>query len=65
MLSLDLLLKIAAIGIGLGILHTILAKSGKEEFATLATLAGVVIVFLMMFSLVFDVFRSVQTLFNL
>ena len=65
MLDIELLIKIAVIGIGLGILHSVLKQSGKEEFAHMATLAGVIIGFLLMFQDIFAVFRTVKTLFNL
>ncbi|HSH35747.1 stage III sporulation protein AC [Schnuerera sp.] len=64
-MNIDLIFKIASIGILLGILHTILAKAGKEEFAYITTLVGVVIVFSMIIGLISKLFDSIKTLFQL
>ncbi|MCF6465621.1 stage III sporulation protein AC [Clostridium sp. Cult2] len=64
-MDIDLIFKIAGIGILLGILHTVLDKAGKEEFAYITTLLGVVIVFSMVIGLISKLFNSIKTLFQL
>ena len=64
-MNVDLIFKIAGIGIVVGILHTVLAKIGKEEYAYIATLAGVVIVLSMVINLISKLFDSVKTIFQL
>ena len=64
-MNIDLIFKIASIGILLGVLHTVLAKAGKEEFAYIATLVGVVVVFSVVIGLISKLFNSIKTLFQL
>ncbi|SDY48207.1 stage III sporulation protein AC [Proteiniborus ethanoligenes] len=64
-MNVDLIFKIAGIGIVVGILHTVLEKAGKEEYAYIVTLAGVVIVFTMVINLISKLFDSVKTIFQL
>lgn len=64
-MNVDLIFKIASIGILLSVLHTVLAKAGKEEFAYITTLVGVVIVFSVVIGLISKLFDSIKTLFQL
>lgn len=64
-MNVDLIFKIAGIGILSAVLHTVLAKSGKEEYAFLATLAGVVIVLGIVINLISKLFDNVKALFQL
>lgn len=64
-MDIDLLFKIASIGILTAVLHTVLAKSGKEEFGFLATLFGVVIVLGVVLKYISQLFDSIKTLFRL
>ena len=64
-MDVDIIFKIAAIGIIVGVLHTILDKSGKEEFGFIITLAGVVIVFGVVVNLIAKLFENVKVLFRL
>ncbi len=64
-MNVDLIFKIAGIGIVVGILHTVLDKVGKEEYAYIVTLAGVVIVLTMVLNLISKLFDSVKTIFQL
>ena len=61
----DILFKIAAIGIVISILSKVLDEAGRKEQAQLTTLAGVVIVLMMVIQLVNQLFSSVKTLFQL
>ncbi|MBU5437544.1 stage III sporulation protein AC [Tissierella sp. MSJ-40] len=64
-MNVDLIFKIAGIGILSAVLHTVLAKSGKEEYAFLATLVGVVIVLGVVINLISKLFDNVRVLFKL
>lgn len=44
----DLIFKVAAVGLTVGILNQLLSKSGKDEYAVLTTLTGLVLVILML-----------------
>lgn len=60
----DIILKIAAIGILTAVVNQVLKYSGKDEIATLTTLAGVVIVLLMVIDMISELFQTVQQLFR-
>jgi stage III sporulation protein AC len=64
-LDIDLIFKIAAIGILIAILNVLLSKSGREDIAMLATIAGLIIVLLMVVDLVSNLFDNVRRIFNL
>ena len=63
-MEIDLIFKIAAIGIIVSILNQVLARSGREEQATMTTLAGLVVVLMMIAQKVADLFELVKTLFE-
>ena len=63
-MDVDIIFKIAAIGILTAVVGQILRNSGKEDISTLATLAGVVIVLFMVVGLVGDLFESIKTIFS-
>ena len=63
-MEIDLIFKIAAIGIIVSILNQVLSKSGREEQATLTTLAGLVVVLMIIAQKISDLFDLVKTLFN-
>ncbi|NLW22398.1 MAG: stage III sporulation protein AC [Tissierellia bacterium] len=64
-MNIDLIFKIASIGILLGILHIVLDKAGKEEFAHIVNLVGVIIVFTVVIGLISKLFNSIKTIFQL
>lgn len=64
-MGVDIIFKIAAIGILTAVVNQILKHSGKEEIATLSTLAGLIVVLLMVLNLISTLFDTVKTLFNL
>lgn len=64
-MDVDLIFQIAGIGIVTAVLHTVLAKAGKEEYAYLTTLVGIVIVLGVVINLVSRLFDNVKVLFNL
>jgi stage III sporulation protein AC len=63
-MDIDLVFKIAAIGIIVSILNQVLARSGREEQATMTTLAGLVVVLMMIAQKVAELFDLVKALFQ-
>ena len=61
--DIDIIFKIAGIGIAIAVLNQVLVKAGREEQAMLVTLAGVVIVLLMVVNLISDFFGVIRELF--
>ena len=61
----SLIFKIAAIGIVVSVLNQVLARSGREEQATMTTLAGLVVVLMMVVRQISDLFDLVRDLFGL
>ena len=64
-MSIDLLFKIAAIGILVAVLNQVLTRAGRDDQAMMTTLAGVVIVLSLVISEISELFTSVRTMFNL
>lgn len=64
-MEVDFIFKIAAIGIIVAVLNTVLIRSGREEQAMLTTLAGVVVVLMMLVPEISDLFSTVKSLFDL
>ena len=64
-MSIDLLFKIAAIGILVAVLYQVLVRAGREDQAMMTTLAGLVIVLTMVIQQINTLFQTVRTLFNL
>ncbi len=63
-MDIDLIFKIAAIGIVVSILNQVLSRSGREEQATMTTLAGLVVVLMLVAQEIADLFQLVKTLFD-
>jgi len=63
-MSVDILFKIAAIGIIVSILNLVLKHSGREEQAMLTTLIGLVIVLMIVAKELNNLFNAVKTMFN-
>ena len=64
-MDVDLIFKIAAIGILVAVLNQLLVRSGREEQAMMTTLAGLVVVLMMVVREIADLFDLVKTLFHL
>ena len=64
-IGVEIIFKIAAIGIVVAIVAQVLKQSGKDEIATLTTLAGLIVVLLIVLDLISELFSSVQNLFYL
>ncbi len=63
-MDVDLIFKIAAIGIVVSVLNQLLVRSGREEQAMMTTLAGLVVVMMMLVREISDLFRLIKTLFG-
>ena len=63
-MEIDLIFKIAAIGIIVSILNQVLTRSGRDEQATMTTLAGLVVVLMILTQKIADLFNLVKTLFE-
>ncbi|MBO5022052.1 MAG: stage III sporulation protein AC [Clostridia bacterium] len=63
-MNVEIIFKIAAIGLLTAIIGQILKQTGKDEISTLATLAGLIIVLIMVLNLVGDLFTTLKTIFN-
>ena len=64
-MNVDLIFKIAAVGILVAVLNQLLVRSGREEQALMTTLAGLVVVMMMLVRQISDLFELVRTLFSL
>ena len=63
-MNVDLIFKIAAVGIIVTILNQVLVRSGREEQATMTTLAGLVVVLMIVAQKIAQLFDLVQSLFR-
>ncbi|MEA5142263.1 MAG: stage III sporulation protein AC [Oscillibacter sp.] len=64
-MDVDLIFKIAAIGILVAVLNQLLVRSGREEQAMMTTLAGLVVVMMMLIQQISNLFDLVKSLFSL
>ena len=60
-MEIDIIFKIAAIGIAVAVLNQVLIKAGREELAMLTTLAGVVVVLVLVIQMISEFFDAVKT----
>lgn len=63
-MDIDLIFRIAAIGILVSVLNALLTKSGREEQAMMTTLAGLIVVLMMIVKQIATLFMTVKTIFN-
>lgn len=64
-MDVDFIFKVAAIGIIVTVLNQLLVRSGREEQAMLTTLAGLVVVLMMLVQSIGDLFSTVKSVFGL
>ncbi len=64
-MDVNFIFKIAAIGIIVSVLNTVLVRSGREDQAMLTTLAGVIVVLMMLIPEISSLFSTVKALFDL
>ena len=63
-MDIDLIFKIAAVGIVVSILNQVLVRSGREEQATMTTLAALVVVLMLVVRKIAELFELVKDLFQ-
>ena len=63
-MEIDLIFRIAAVGIIVSILNQVLTRSGREEMATITTLAGLVVVLMIVVQRISSLFQLVKDLFG-
>ena len=64
-MNVDLIFKIAAVGILVAVLNQLLVRSGREEQAMLTTLAGLIVVLMMIVTEISNLFDTIKTVFGL
>ena len=64
-MDIDLIFKIAAIGIIVAVLNQLLIRSGREEQAMMTTLAGLLVVLMMVIQQIDVLFQSIKSIFGL
>lgn len=64
-MSVDFIFKIAAIGMIVAVLNTLLVSSGREDQAMLTTLAGVIVVLMMLVPKISALFSGIKSMFDL
>ena len=64
-MSVNLIFKIAAVGILVSVLSQVLKHSGREEQAFLTSLAGLLLVLFWIIPFIYDLFESIRQLFSL
>ena len=64
-MSIDLVFKIAAIGILVAVLNQLLIRSGREEQAMMTTLAGLIVVLMMVVREIDTLFQTIKSIFGL
>lgn len=64
-MDINILLKIAGVGILIAVVHQILSKAGRDDQAMMTSLAGMIIVLTMVVKEISNLFETVRTVFNL
>ena len=63
-MDIDIIFKIAAIGVAIAVLNQILIRAGREDHAMMTTLAGIIIVLFLIIDMISEFFETVKTLFQ-
>ena len=63
-MDIDIIFKIAAIGVAIALLNQILIRAGREDHALMTTLAGIIIVLFLIVDMISEFFETVKTLFQ-
>ena len=64
-MDIDLIFQIAAIGIVVAVLNMLLQRSGREEQAMMTTIAGLIVVLMMIINQISLLFDTIKDVFNL
>ena len=63
-MNIEILFRIAAVGILVAILNQLLNKAGKEDIALLTTIAGLIVVLLMVVDMIAGLFETIKRVFG-
>lgn len=64
-MDITFLFKIAGIGLLVAVMQQLLSKSGREEFATLTVITGILVIIAMLVPQLTEVFEEIESIFNL
>ena len=64
-MDIDFIFKVAAVGIIVAVLHQLLTRAGREEQALMTTLAGLIVVLMMIISEISSLFDTIKSVFGL
>ena len=64
-MTIDVLFRIAAIGILVTVISQILTRAGREDMAMMATLSGLIVVLVMVVNMIAELFDTIRTMFAL
>ncbi|MBQ4052218.1 MAG: stage III sporulation protein AC [Clostridia bacterium] len=64
-MEVELIFKIATVGITVAIVNMVLSRLGKDEYSSLTTLAGIIVVLLVLLGQIRDLFSMIKTVFEL
>lgn len=64
-IDIDIIFKIAAIGIVVAVLAQVLIRAGREDQAMMTTLAGIIVVLMIIIQMIDEFFETVKTMFQL
>lgn len=64
-MNIDIIFKIATIGILITVITQVLKKSDRDDIATLVSLAGLIIVLSLVINMISELFEAIKTIFNL
>ena len=64
-MNIEVIFKIAAVGLIVAVLNQVLSRSGKEEYTMITTLAGLIVVLMMLVYEISNLFETVKSVFGL
>lgn len=64
-MDVNFIFRVAGVGIIVAVLNQVLVRSGREEQGMLTTIAGLIVVLLMIFNEIGDLFSTIQSVFGL
>ena len=64
-MDIDFIFRIAAIGIIVAVLNLVLTRAGREEQAMMTTLAGLIVVLMMVINQISELFETIKSIFGL
>ena len=64
-MEVELIFKVAAVGILVAVLNILLTRSGREEQAMMTTIAGLIVVLMMIVTEISNLFDTIKSIFNL